>query len=132
MSEATEGMAEAEADADRLERRLDRVLTGLRSFGADYAEFTRRFAASLGLHTTDAAALVEILYAEDRGTPLSPARLAERIGLSSGATTALLNRLETAGYMAWGIVTLFSHPPFRLPACEPPAVRHGNNYYPQV
>ncbi|UBI40487.1 MULTISPECIES: MarR family winged helix-turn-helix transcriptional regulator [Streptomyces] len=37
---------------------------------------------------------------EQRGrerTPLSPARLSERISLSSGATTALLNRLEKAG-----------------------------------
>jgi DNA-binding MarR family transcriptional regulator len=30
---------------------------------------------------------------------LSPARLASRIGLSSGATTSLLNRLEEAGHV---------------------------------
>jgi DNA-binding MarR family transcriptional regulator len=53
----------------------------------------------VGLPARDAAALSEILYAEDAGTPLSPARLGERIGLTSGATTSLINRLEAAGYV---------------------------------
>ncbi len=75
------------------------LLDGLRGFGANYTEFTRRFANWLGLHSTDATALVEILYAEDAGSPLSPARLAERIALTSGATTNLLNRLEGLGYV---------------------------------
>ncbi|MFE9662682.1 MarR family transcriptional regulator [Streptomyces sp. NPDC005955] len=80
-----------------LEEQRDRLMEGLRAFGANYTEFTRRFASWLGLHSTDAAALAEILYAEDKGTPLSPARLSERVSLSSGATTILLNRLEAAG-----------------------------------
>ncbi|MEV7548756.1 helix-turn-helix domain-containing protein [Amycolatopsis sp. NPDC089917] len=75
------------------------LLDGLRGFGANYTEFTRRFANWLGLHSTDAAALVEILYAEDTGSPLSPARLGDRIALTSGATTNLLNRLENLGYV---------------------------------
>ncbi|MGP3978912.1 MarR family winged helix-turn-helix transcriptional regulator [Streptomyces sp. 8N114] len=98
----------------------ERLLDGLRTFGANYTEFTRRFAAWLGLHSTDAVALAEILYAEDKGTPLSPARLSERIGLSSGATTALLNRLEKAGHVVRNrehsdrrIVTLRSSPEVR-------------------
>lgn len=37
--------------------------------------------------------------AEDRGHPLTPARLTERVGLSSGATSTLLNRLENAGHI---------------------------------
>ncbi|WP_437112739.1 MarR family transcriptional regulator [Streptomyces syringium] len=45
------------------------------------------------------SALLEIAAAEERGTPLSPARLSERNSLSTGATTALLNRLETAGHI---------------------------------
>nr|WP_244888864.1 MarR family transcriptional regulator [Streptomyces purpureus] len=74
-------------------------MDGLRAFGANYTEFTQRFARWLGLHSTDAAALAEILYAEDQGVLLSPARLSERISLSSGATTAVLNRLERAGHV---------------------------------
>lgn len=42
---------------------------------------------------------MEITAAEEKGTPLSPARLGERISLTSGATTALLNRLEKAGHI---------------------------------
>ncbi|MBN6037660.1 MarR family winged helix-turn-helix transcriptional regulator [Amycolatopsis sp. 195334CR] len=104
---------------------VDRVLDGLRGFGAHYTEFTRGFAAHLGLHATDAAALVEILYAEDHGEPLSPARLSERISLTSGATTALLHRLERAGHIVRTrehsdrrIVTLRSSPEIQGPGRE--------------
>lgn len=84
---------------DEVAARTASLLDGLRGFGANYTEFTRRFADWLGLHSTDAAALVEILYAEDTGSPLSPARLGERVSLTSGATTNLLNRLEGLGYV---------------------------------
>lgn len=46
-----------------------------------------------------ANALLQITAAEERGTPLSPARLSESLPLSSDATTALLNRLEGAGHI---------------------------------
>ncbi|WP_411057644.1 MarR family winged helix-turn-helix transcriptional regulator [Streptomyces sp. E11-3] len=108
-----------------VEARRDRIMDGLRAFGANYTEFTRRFASWLGLHSTDAAALSEILYAEDKGSPLSPARLSERISLSSGATTALLNRLELAGHVVRTrehtdrrIVTLRSSPQIKPRAEE--------------
>ncbi|MDJ1132200.1 MarR family winged helix-turn-helix transcriptional regulator [Streptomyces iconiensis] len=74
-------------------------MEGLRAYGVQHAEFSRRFADWLGVHSTDAVALLEILAAEERGAPLSPARLSERIALSRGATTALLNRLEEAGHV---------------------------------
>ncbi|MBT2507710.1 MarR family transcriptional regulator [Streptomyces sp. ISL-98] len=108
-----------------LEVQRDRLMDGLRAFGANYTEFTQRFATWLGLHSTDAAALAEILYAEDKGSPLSPARLSERISLSSGATTILLNRLEVAGHVVRTrehtdrrIVTLRSSPDIRPRAEE--------------
>ncbi|TLF77664.1 MarR family winged helix-turn-helix transcriptional regulator [Nocardia cyriacigeorgica] len=80
-------------------RQQDQVTERLRAYGATYREFSRRFAAFLGLHSTDAEALIEILSAEEHGELLSPARLSERIGLSNPATTALLNRLEVAGHV---------------------------------
>ncbi|WP_173124265.1 MarR family winged helix-turn-helix transcriptional regulator [Kibdelosporangium persicum] len=76
-----------------------RILDGLRTFGADYTDITNKFAAYLGLHSTDAAALVEILYAEDHGRPLSPTQLSTRLSLTTGATTNLLNRLERLGHI---------------------------------
>lgn len=103
--------------------RRGRLLFGLRVYGALYTELTRRFAAHLGLHATDAAALTEILYAEDQGTPTTPARLAARIGLTSGATTTLINRLERDGHVVRSrehldrrIVTLYSGSQAREPA----------------
>ncbi|WYB30410.1 MarR family winged helix-turn-helix transcriptional regulator [Streptomyces sp. SM1P] len=115
-----DGTADEHGTVDRDAVRVDRVMDGLRAFGANYTEFTRRFAAWLGLHSTDAAALVEILYAEDQGAPLSPARLSERVSLSSGATAILLKRLEQAGHIVRTrestdrrVVTLRSSPDIR-------------------
>jgi MarR family transcriptional regulator, organic hydroperoxide resistance regulator len=109
--------------AEEVAEQRDRLMDRIRAFGASYTEMTRRFATWLGLHSRDAAALAEILYAEDLGKPLSPARLGERISLTSGATTALLNRLEKAEYIVRSrehadrrIVTLRSSPGVRAPA----------------
>ncbi|QRY62013.1 MarR family transcriptional regulator [Gordonia sp. PDNC005] len=82
-------------DGDQWEGLTER----LRAYGANYREFSRRFAAWLGLHSTDAEALLEILAAEEQGSPLSPARLSGRIGKSNPATSAVLNRLEAAGHV---------------------------------
>jgi DNA-binding MarR family transcriptional regulator len=97
--------------------RQERLNEALRAYGASYAELAREFAATEGLHSTDAVALIEILAAEERGTPLSPARLSDRIGLTAGATSTLLNRLEVAGHIVRSrehadrrIVTLHSTP----------------------
>lgn len=75
------------------------ILESLRTYASVDNELTHHLAKWLGVHSADAGALAEILNAEAKQTPLSPARLAKRISLSSGATTALLNRLENAGYL---------------------------------
>jgi len=76
-----------------------RVIEELWAYGAGQSDLGRHFARRMRMHATDSAAIVEILRAEDRGQPLTPARLAERIGLTSGATSILLNRLEEAGHV---------------------------------
>lgn len=75
------------------------LIEAVRVFGARDSELGRMFARSHGLHPTDATAIVEILTAEQRGETLTPARLAARIGLTTGATSTLLRRLETAGHV---------------------------------
>ena len=77
----------------------DRLLEALRAHGMAFAELGRHFGARMGLHTTDATALVEILSAEDRGAPLTQAGLSSRVGLTPGATSSLLNRLEKARHV---------------------------------
>nr|WP_296770804.1 MarR family transcriptional regulator [Rhodococcus sp. (in: high G+C Gram-positive bacteria)] len=88
-------MSEAGADADK----RSRVLGDLLAFSANQSDHGRSFARHMKMRLTDSAAIVEILRAEDRGQPLTPARLGERIGMTSGATTILLNRLEDAGHV---------------------------------
>ncbi len=46
-----------------------------------------------------ANALVAVVEAEERGEPISAARLATGVGLSAAATSSLLNRLEVAGHV---------------------------------
>ena len=59
----------------------------------------RAFAESHGLHPTDWTALLAVAQADRVGTPLTPGELGERLGMSSGATTAVLDRLERVGHV---------------------------------
>lgn len=77
----------------------DNIVIALRVYGASHVRLTRAFADSLGLHATDAAALSEIIYCEDRGQPTSPAELAAKLSLSKPALSACINRLESAGHV---------------------------------
>lgn len=86
--------AEHNMDAQR-----DRIFEALRAHGIAFREVGRDFGAKMGLHTTDATALVEIMEAQDRGAPLTQTGLSRRIGLTPGATSALLNRLADAGHV---------------------------------
>ena len=86
-------------DGSAAEQQRARVIEGFAAYAAAQSETGREFARRSRMHVTDSAAIVEILRAEDRGQPLTPARLAERVGLSSGATSILLNRLEDAGHV---------------------------------
>ena len=76
-----------------------RTVEVLRAWYRSFGELGRRFGTHLGMHTSDAAALVQITGAEERGTPLTQSQLSRRIGLTTPATSSLLNRLETAGHV---------------------------------
>ncbi|WP_211315691.1 MarR family transcriptional regulator [Rathayibacter caricis] len=76
------------------------MLEALRWYAVSYQDSAHQLARWLDLPTTDGTALGEILWAEDEDSPLSPGRLSSRIGLTSGATNALVNRLERQGLVA--------------------------------
>jgi MarR family transcriptional regulator, organic hydroperoxide resistance regulator len=76
------------------------LLEELSQFATVQFEVGRAFARTHGLHPTDAAAVLEIVAAEERGQPLTPARLAGRVGLTSGATSILVGRLVDAGHIS--------------------------------
>ncbi|MEU0133110.1 helix-turn-helix domain-containing protein [Streptomyces sp. NPDC006296] len=68
----------------------------LRRMNGEINRLVHAFAHAQGLHATDVQALGAILDAE---TPLTPGRLREHLGLTSGAVTACLDRLERAGHI---------------------------------
>jgi DNA-binding MarR family transcriptional regulator len=75
------------------------VVEILRDFASLDSELGRAFARTHRMHTSDASAIVEILNSERHESVLTPARLAARIGLTTGATSTLLGRLEAAGHI---------------------------------
>jgi DNA-binding MarR family transcriptional regulator len=57
------------------------------------------FARTTGLHGTDVRALIRLLDAERAGVDATPSWLAEQLGMTSQATTAVIHRLEAAGHV---------------------------------
>lgn len=55
------------------------------------------FAERQALHQTDMEALSRVILAEARGATLTAGALGGELGVTSGATTFLMNRLERAG-----------------------------------
>lgn len=69
----------------------------------DYAVEANRlgqvFADRNDMHPTDLHALLALMQAERGSERLTPGRLGDHLGLSSGATTAVIDRLERAGHV---------------------------------
>lgn len=75
------------------------VMQRLRDWATAFDELNRGLSSWMRLPVSDANALGEIVWAERSGEPMSPARLARRIGMTTGATSVLLDRLESAGHV---------------------------------
>ncbi|PRY18142.1 MarR family winged helix-turn-helix transcriptional regulator [Kineococcus rhizosphaerae] len=75
------------------------VMEGLQEWLVGATELHHHLAGWTGLPTSDANALGQVVWAAESGTPLSPAQLSRRLGMTSGATTVLLDRLERAGFV---------------------------------
>lgn len=74
---------------------LDETRSGLRAVVATIYLQQQQLAAALKLHPTD----MQCLYILDQTGPLSAGDLAERLGLTSGATTAVVDRLKALGFV---------------------------------
>lgn len=68
----------------------------LRRMNGGINRLVHGFAGEHALHATDVQALAAILDAEE---PMTPKRLRELLGLTSGAVTACVDRLERAGHI---------------------------------
>ncbi|MGW4840257.1 MarR family winged helix-turn-helix transcriptional regulator [Streptomyces sp. MBT55] len=75
------------------------VMHRLRDVAVALTELNHHLASWMRLSSTDSNALGQIIWADQAGDPLSPADLGRKIGMTSGATTALLNRIEAAGHI---------------------------------
>lgn len=75
---------------------LHALAVRLRRMNGEINRLVHRFAAERRLHATDVQALAAILDAEQ---PMTPGRLGEHLGLTSGAVTACVDRLERAGHI---------------------------------
>jgi DNA-binding MarR family transcriptional regulator len=71
----------------------------LRRYAFEAQRIGRAFGERHGLHHTDIQALVVIMESEQAGEPITPVGLAEALSLSSGATSALIDRLERTGHV---------------------------------
>jgi DNA-binding MarR family transcriptional regulator len=71
----------------------------LQRHAVEAVRLNRAFAEHHGMHPTDWSALLAVMQGDRSGTPLSPGELGQRLGMSSGATTAVVDRLERAGHV---------------------------------
>lgn len=68
----------------------------LRRMHGEVGRVIQQYAARQNLHATDVQALAAILDAPE---PMTPTRLRAMLGLTSGAVTACVDRLERAGHV---------------------------------
>jgi DNA-binding MarR family transcriptional regulator len=71
----------------------------VRELGIGLDRVGHAFAARSGLHPTDLAALVAVMHAESRGAPITAGELTARLGVTSGAVTGVVDRLERGGHL---------------------------------
>ncbi|MEU4264512.1 helix-turn-helix domain-containing protein [Streptomyces sp. NPDC025273] len=95
MDSADDAREGSRADASAVPE-LQALAVQLRRMNGEINRLVHAFAHTQGLHATDVQALAAILDAQ---VPLTPGRLRDHLGLTSGAVTACLDRLERAGHI---------------------------------
>lgn len=83
----------------RPESRREELVALLQDYAGEADRLGQAFAGRHGLHPTDLHALLAVLRADTAGEPLTPGALGELLGLTTGATTAVIDRLERAGHV---------------------------------
>jgi DNA-binding MarR family transcriptional regulator len=78
----------------------DDVVKALEDLTTVEASVDRAIHQALGIGPNDAKVLRHLLDLEAGGEPVTPRALAEMLGISSAATTALIDRLADAGWVS--------------------------------
>lgn len=77
----------------------DEVVRLTQELVTEGARVTSAFTGTQGMHPTDVAALTCVLTAEQRGAQMMAGELARQLGLTTGAITGAVDRLERTGYL---------------------------------
>ncbi len=77
----------------------DELVALLQAYAGEAERLSQVFADRHDMHVTDLYALLAVMQADRAGHPLTPGRLGAHLGLSSGATTAVIDRLERAEHV---------------------------------
>jgi DNA-binding MarR family transcriptional regulator len=75
--------------------KIDRLMREMRMMSSFDSLFSQAVAERVGMHQTD----IETMDLLNTLGPMTAGQLSERTGLTSGATTRLIDRLERAGYV---------------------------------
>jgi DNA-binding MarR family transcriptional regulator len=84
---------------DEQDQRGLQLVHRLRAISVELELSRAAFARAHGLHDTDVRALIHLLDADRAGLPATPGWLGAQLGLTSPSTTALIDRLESAGHV---------------------------------
>lgn len=85
-------------DRRRAQVRAD-VVGHLQRLTTESQRVAQAFAARHGLGQIDLEALLAVMEAERAGDPLTSGRLGEALGVTSGAATGVIDRLERVGHV---------------------------------
>ncbi|NII49980.1 MarR family winged helix-turn-helix transcriptional regulator [Frigoribacterium endophyticum] len=75
------------------------VVTAMQRLTTESQRVAQAFAAQQGLGHIDLEALLHVMQAEQRGDPVTSGRLGDVLGVTSGAATGVIDRLERAGHV---------------------------------
>ena len=75
------------------------VVASMQRLTTESQRVAQAFAGQQGLGHIDLEALLHVMQAEQRGDPVTSGRLGELLGVTSGAATGVIDRLERAGHV---------------------------------
>jgi DNA-binding MarR family transcriptional regulator len=84
---------------DEQDQRGLQLVHRLRAISVELELSRAAFARAHGLHDTDVRALIHLLDADRAGVAATAGWLGAQLGLTSPSTTALIDRLESAGHV---------------------------------
>jgi len=85
-------------DDERRRLRAD-IVTRLQVLTTESRHVAQAFSQEQNLGHSDLDALLFVMHEEAAGTPATPGRIAEALGLTSGAATGVIDRLTRAGHV---------------------------------